>query len=99
MDYQGEGEREDEGDMHWLVGGKENAWLLCVEMDMSGQAKQGHGKGLGRKHLRQCREVGRLADGEVIGVIGRKDKQAGSAQYHDIQDDRVWLGRQVGRDK
>ena len=79
MDYQGEEEGEDERDTHWLVGGKENVWLLCFEMDMSGQAEQGHGKGLGRKHSRPSREVGRLADGKVIGVIGRKDKQAGSA--------------------
>ena len=70
-------------------------------MNVSGQAE----KGLGRKHLRLGREVGRLADGEVIGVIGRKDMQAGNAwlccrkdkhagsgQYHDIQDDLVWLG-------
>ena len=49
-------------------------------MDISGQAEQGHGKGHGRKHLRLGREVGRLADGEVIWVIGRKDKQAGNAR-------------------
>ena len=53
-------------------------------MDMSGQAEKGlgkgHGKGLDGKHLRLSREVGRLADGEVIGVIGRKDMQAGNAR-------------------
>ena len=55
--------------------------MVCAEIDMSGQAEQGHGEGLGRKHSRLGREVGRLADGEVI-VIGKKDgnKQAGSAQ-------------------
>ena len=37
-------------------------------------SEQGLGKGLDGKHLRLGREVGRLADGEVIGVIGRKDK-------------------------
>ena len=64
--------------MYWLVGGKENVWLVCVETDMSGQAEQGHGKGVGRKHSRLGREVGSLVDGEVIG---KKDsnKQAGSA--------------------
>ena len=98
MGYQGEG-GEDERDMHWLVGGKENVRLVCFEMDMSGQAEQGHGKGLGRKHLRLGREVGRFADGEVIEVIGRKDKQAGSGQQCGIQDDRVWVGKQVGREK
>ena len=80
MNYQGKGKGEDERDTHWLVGRKENVWLLCFEMDMSGQAEQGHEKGLGRKHSRQGREVGRLADGKVIGVSGRKDKQTGSAQ-------------------
>ena len=72
--------------MHWLVGGKENVELVCVEIDMSGQAEQGHGKGLGRKHLRLSREVGRLADGEVTGKKD-SDKQAGSAQQYGIQDD------------
>ena len=64
--------------MHWLVGGKENVQLVSVETDMRGQAERGHGKGFGRKHPRLGREVGRLADGEVIG---KKDsnKQAGSA--------------------
>ena len=80
MGYQGEGEGEDERDTYWLVGGKKNVQLVCSEMDMSGQVEQGHGKGLGRKHLRLGREVGRLADGEVIGVIGRKDKQAGNVR-------------------
>ena len=41
--------------------------LVWVEIDMSGQAEQGHGEGLGRKHSRLGREVGRLVDGEVIG--------------------------------
>ena len=47
--------------MHWLVGGKENVWLVC------GQAEQRYRKGLGTKDLRLDREVGRLADGEVVG--------------------------------
>ena len=80
MDYRGEGEGEDERDTHWLVGEKKNVQLVCSEMDISGQVEKGLGKGLGRKHLRLSREVGRLADGEIIGVIGRKDKQAGNAQ-------------------
>ena len=65
--------------MHWLVGGKENVWLVCDETDMCGQAEQGHGEGFGRKHSSPGREVGRLVDGEVIG---KKDsnQQAGSAQ-------------------
>ena len=66
--------------MHWLVGGKENVQLVCVETDMSGQAEQGHGKGLGRKDSRLRREeVGRLADGEVIGKK-ESNQQAGSAR-------------------
>ena len=62
-----------------LVGEKENVQLVCVEIDMSGQAEQGHGKGLDRKHSRLGREVGRLADGEVVD---KKDsnQQAGSAR-------------------
>ena len=99
MGYQGEGEGKDERDTHWLVDGNKNVGMVCVEMDMSGQAEKGHGKGLGGKHLRLGREVARLADGEVIGVIGRKDKQAGSGQYHDIQDDQMWLGKQVGTEE
>ena len=83
MDYQGE-EGEDGRDTYWLVGGNEKVQLVHVEMDMSGQGEKGHGKGLGKglggKHLRLGREVGRLADGEVIGVIGRKDMQAGNAR-------------------
>ena len=63
--------------MHWLVDGKENVQLVCVEIDMGGQAEQG--KGLGRKHLRLGGEVGRLADGEVIGKKD-SDKQAASAR-------------------
>ena len=66
--------------MHWLVGGKKNVQLVCDETDMSGQAEQGHGEGLGRKHSRLGREVGRrLADGEVIGKKD-SDKQAGSVR-------------------
>ena len=65
--------------MHWLVGGKENVWLVCVEIDMSGQAEQGYIKGLGRKHSRLRREVGGLVDGEVIGKK-ESNKQAGSTQ-------------------
>ena len=79
MGYQGEGEGEDGREKHWLVGRKENVWVVCVEIDMSGQAEQGHGKGLGRKHSRLGREVGRLADGEVIGKKN-SDKPAGSAR-------------------
>ena len=84
--------------MHWLVGRKENVWLVCDEIDMSGQAEQGHGKGLGRKHSSPGREVGRLIDGEVIGKK-ESNKQAGSAGKCSIQDDRVWVGQQVGREK
>ena len=73
--YQGEGERK----MHWLVGRKENVWLVCVEIDMSGEAEQGHGEGLGRKHSSPGREVGRLVDGEVIGKKD-SDKQAASTR-------------------
>ena len=65
MDYQGEGEEYRE--KHWLVVGKENVWLVWVEIDMSGQAEQGHGGGVGRKHSRLDRKVGRLVDGEVTG--------------------------------
>ena len=65
---------------------------------MSGQAEQGHGKELDRKHSRLGREVGRSVDGEVIG---KKDSNqlAGSARQCGIQDDRVWVGKQVGREK
>ena len=61
--------------MGYQVEGEEDVWLVCVETDMSGQAEQGHGEGLGRKHSRLGREV---VDGEVIG---KKDsnKHAGSA--------------------
>ena len=62
-----------------LVGEKENVQLVCVEIDMSGQAEQGYRKGLGRKDSRLGREVGGLADGEVIGKKD-SDKQAGSAR-------------------
>ena len=65
--------------MAWLVGGKENVQLACVEIDMSGQSEQGHGKGVGRKHSRLGREVGMLADGEVIGKK-ESNKQAASAR-------------------
>ena len=77
MGYQGEGEGEgeDRRDTHWLVGGNENVRLVCSERDMGGQAEQGHGKGLGMKHLTPSWEVGKLAD---VKVIGRKDKQTGS---------------------
>ena len=73
-------------------------WLVCDETDMSGEVEQGHGKGFGRKHSSPGREVDRLVDGEVIG---KKDsnKPAGSAQQCGIQDDRVWVGKQVGREK
>ena len=57
-----------------LVGEKENVQLACVEIDMSGQAEQGHGK-----HSRLGREVGMLADGEVIGKK-ESNKQAASAR-------------------
>ena len=98
MGYQGEGEGEVGREMHWLVGRKKNVQLVCVETDMSGQAEQGHGEGFGRKHSSPGREVGRLVDGEVIG---KKDsnKQAGSDQQCGIQDDRVWVGKQVGREE
>ena len=75
MGYQGERERK----MHWLVGRKENVQLVCVEIDMSGEAEQGHGKGLGRKQSSPGREMGRLVDGEVIGKKG-SDKQAASTR-------------------
>ena len=67
MGYQGEGEGEVGREMHWLVGRKKNVWLVCDEIDMSGQAEQEHGEGLGRKHSSPGREVDRLADGEVTG--------------------------------
>ena len=73
--------------------------LVCDETDMAGgQAEQGHGEGLGRKHSSPGREVGGLVDGEVID---KKDsnKPAGSAQQCGIRDDRVWVGKQVGREK
>ena len=89
MDYQGEGEEDVGREMHWLVGrkvdmsgwlvdGNKNVQFVCVEIDMSEEEEQGHRKVLGRKHSSPGREVGRLADGKVIG---KKDsnKQAGSA--------------------
>ena len=79
MGYQGEGEGEDGREKHWLVGRKENVQLVCVETDMSKQAEQGHGKGVGRKHSRLHREVGRLVDGKVTGKKD-SDKQAGSTR-------------------
>ena len=71
--------------MHWLVGGKENVQLVCVEIDMSGQSEQRLGEGFDRNHWRLGREVGRLVDGEVIGK-NDNDKQAGSARQCGIQD-------------
>ena len=77
--------------MHWLFGGKENVWLVC------GQAEQRYIKGLGTKDSRLRREVGGLADGEVTGK--ESNKQAGSGQQCGIQDTRVWVGKQVGREE
>ena len=93
-----QGEGEGEREMARLVGGKENVQLVCVGIDIGGQAEQGHGEGLDRKHSRPGREVGRLADGEVTG---KKDgnKQAGSTQWCSIQDNPVWVGKQVGREE
>ena len=79
MGYQGEREGEVGREMARLVGRKKNVWLVCDEIDMGGEAEQGHGKGLGRKHSSPGREVGRLVDGEVIGKKD-SDKQAASTR-------------------